>query len=83
MDCETERILQISLWKICIVLVQERIRERCGHGWSKKRIEWTKAVKETGEDKKHLKGSKRARLKVDVANKRFKKETVFFMETSK
>ena len=43
---------------------------------NQKRNEWTKVAKETGKDKKHLKGSKRARLEVDVANKRSKKETV-------
>ena len=36
---------------------------------NQKRNEWTKAAKETGKDKKHLKGSKRGRLEVDVANK--------------
>ena len=41
------------------------------------RNEGTKAVKETGEDKKHLKVSKRRRLEVVGKNKRFKKETVF------
>ena len=45
---------------------------------NQKRNEWTKAAKETGKDKKHLKGSKRARLEVDMANKRLKKKTVFF-----
>ena len=39
--------------------------------------EGTKAAKEAGEDKKHLKVSKRPRLEVDVKSKRFKKETVF------
>ena len=34
-------------------------------------------VLETGEDKKHLKVSKRRRLEVVGENKRFKKETVF------
>ena len=41
------------------------------------RNEGTKAAKETGEDKKHLKVSKRRRLEVVGKNKRFKKETVF------
>ena len=41
------------------------------------RNEGTKAAKETGEDKKHLKVSKRRRLEVVGENKRFKKETVF------
>lgn len=41
-------------------------------------------LRETGKEKKHLMGLKQARIEVDVANKRFRKETVFFfyMETS-
>ena len=48
------------------------------NGPNQKQNEWTMAAKETRKDKKHLRGSKRARLEVDVANKLFKKETVFF-----
>ena len=47
------------------------------------RNEGTKAAKETGQDKKHLKVSKRRRLEVVGENKRFKKETVFSYEDVK